>query len=95
MIGAGKRFTIKTHCVKFVEDDSTFEAAGVGKVKRRYVMARINKHEKTKTVVDNDGNIIKEEKSESTWTIERTGEPDFIKLYTDAWVPKKSNKVCK
>lgn len=92
MIGAGKRFTIKTHCVKFVEDDSTFEAAGVGKVKRRYVMARINKHEKTKTVVDNDGNIIKEEKSESTWTIERTGEPDFIKLYTDAWVPKKSNK---
>ena len=55
-------------------------------------MARINKHEKTKTVVDSDGNIIKEEKSESTWTIERTGEPDFIKLYTDAWVPKKSNK---
>lgn len=26
MAGVGKRFTIKTHCVKFVEDDSTFEA---------------------------------------------------------------------
>jgi hypothetical protein len=28
--GAGKRFTTKTHCAKFVEDDSTFDAAGKG-----------------------------------------------------------------
>jgi hypothetical protein len=30
MAGAGKRFTTKTHCAKFVEDDSTFDAAGKG-----------------------------------------------------------------
>lgn len=52
-------------------------------------MAKLTKYKNTKTVVDKENNVIKEETSESTWTIERSGEPDFIKLYTEAWVPKK------
>lgn len=52
-------------------------------------MAKITKYERINTVTEN-GKKIKEEKSERTWTTERTGEPDFIKLYTEAWPPKKS-----
>ncbi len=30
MAGSGKRFTIQARCAKFVENDSTFDAAGKG-----------------------------------------------------------------
>ena len=52
-------------------------------------MARIAKYKDTKTVVDADGNTIEEKKVERTWTMEKSGEPDFVKLYPEAWMPKK------
>lgn len=52
-------------------------------------MARITKYKDTKTVVDADGNTIEEKKVERTWTMEKSGEPDFVKLYPEAWMPKK------
>ncbi len=89
--GAGKHFTTKTHCAKFVEDNPAFDAAGIGRIKGGYVMARVTKYKETNTVIDSEGNKT-EETSEKTWTIEGTGEPDFIKLYTEAWAPKKITK---
>ena len=47
-------------------------------------MARIAKYKDTKTVVDADGNTIEEKKVERTWTMEKSGEPDFVKLYPEA-----------
>ncbi len=54
-------------------------------------MARVARYVNTNTVTEN-GKMVKKETSDSTWTVERTGEPDFIKLYTEAWSPKKSTK---
>ena len=51
--------------------------------------SRVTKFKDTQTVTDSEGNVIQEKKSERTWTVEKTGEPDFIKLYPEAWMPKK------
>ena len=87
--GAGKRFTIQMRCAKFVEDNSTFDAAGIGKDKRRYVMgAKVTKYRDRKIVINSKGKK-KEKIVEKSWAVERTSEPDFIKLYPEAWTPKK------
>ncbi len=51
-------------------------------------MAKVARFEKIHTVTDKDGKT-KEEKSVNTWSVTKTGEPDFIKLYPEAWMPKK------
>lgn len=51
--------------------------------------SKVARFEKIHTVTDEDGKKIKEEKSVNTWSVTKTGEPDFIKLYPEAWMPKK------
>ena len=50
--------------------------------------SKVARFEKVHTVTDKDGKTT-EEKSVNTWSVTKTGEPDFIKLYPEAWVPKK------
>ena len=51
-------------------------------------MARVGRYERVHTYPDENGEIV-EEKSVSTWSVTKTGEPDFIKVYPEAWTPKK------
>lgn len=48
-------------------------------------MAKIEKFVKLETVKDTDGNVVEEKEYKRTKEIIRVGEPDYIKLYTEAW----------
>lgn len=49
---------------------------------------KVARFERIHTYPDENGEI-KEDKSVSTWSVTKTGEPDFVKLYPEAWMPKK------
>ena len=48
-------------------------------------MSKIIRETVSSTTVDIEGNIIAEQKNETTRTIGRNNEPDYIKLYTRMW----------
>ena len=48
-------------------------------------MARIERIVKTETIKDTDGNVVEEKEYCRTKEITRLAEPDYIKLYTEAW----------
>lgn len=50
--------------------------------------ARVTKYRDKQTVINKKGKK-KEKIVEKSWAVERTSEPDFIKLYPEAWMPKK------
>lgn len=51
-------------------------------------MARVTKYRDRKIVINKKGKK-KEKIVEKSWAVERISEPDFIKLYPEAWMPKK------
>lgn len=50
--------------------------------------ARVTKLINVHAVTDKDGKT-EVDKNVKTWAVSKTGEPDFIKLYPEAWMPKK------
>ncbi len=48
-------------------------------------MAKYEKHTKVTQVMDENGNIISESVIERTKSLEKVGEPDYVKLYGGAW----------
>lgn len=52
-------------------------------------MARVGRFEKVRIFPDKKTGKMVEKKSVSTWSVTKTGEPDFVKLYPEAWMPKK------
>lgn len=52
-------------------------------------MAKVARFERVHTYPDKKTGKMVEDKSVNTWSVTKTGEPDFVKLYPEAWMPKK------
>lgn len=56
-------------------------------------MAKYEKHTKVTQVMDENGNIVSESTVERTKSLEKVGEPDYVKLYSSTWGSRFVNEI--